>query len=621
VNFTSSQTTEVSLVNAAAGVRTPRGGIVIRPNDFNPERLILQETLGTLPPVNTGDHFPGALVGALDYNFGNFKLRPLVTPTIVAGGLEPETTAPAGTDQLSVATFNVENLDPSDGAAKFDRLAHILVDNLHSPDVVGLEEVQDSSGAVDDGTVDSNVTLDMLVASIQAAGGPHYEYRYIAPVNDQDGGEPGGNIRVAYLFRTDRGLAFVDRPGAGSTTPNDVVGTGAGTHLLYSPGRIDPVSSAWSTSRKPLAAEFTYNGHRLFVLANHFNSKGGDQPLYGHFQPPVRSSEVQRHAQANEVADFVGKLTAADPDANVVVLGDLNDFQFSETVSILEAAGLHDLVKTLSEDEQYTYDFDGNSQALDHILLGGNLFDHAAFAYDAVHVNAEFADQASDHDPQVVLLTLATPTIAATRSPAANANGWNAGDVTVSFTCADPLHALVTCPAPITVAAEGANQSVTGSSATKGGTTVSATLGGISIDKTNPLVTYTGNAGTYGVDETIHIVCSATDALSGVATTTCADVDGPAWSFGLGGHTVSAAATDRAGNNGAASATFTVTVTADSLCRLTAQFVTQTGIATALCDKLRDGEISAYRKQLEAQSGKTLTAAQAELLSRLAGSL
>jgi hypothetical protein len=139
---------------------------------------------------------------------------------------------------------------------------------------------------------------------------------------------------------------------------------------------------------------------------------------------------------------------------------------------------LHDLVKTLPEDEQYAYDFDGNSQALDHILLGGNLFDHAAFAYDAVHVNAEFADQASDHDPQVVLLTLAQPTIAATRSPAANANGWNSGDVTVSFTCADPLHALVTCPAATMVAAEGANQSVTGSSATKGGTTVSATLGG-----------------------------------------------------------------------------------------------------------------------------------------------
>ena len=172
VDFPSSQTTEVSLINAAAGVRTPRGGVVIQANDFNPERLILQAPLGTLPAVNVGDTFPGALVGALDYNFGNFKLRPTATPTMVSGGLQQEVAAAAGANQLSVATFNVENLDPSDGATKFDRLAHILVDNLRSPDVVALEEVQDNNGAVNDGTTDSTVTLDTLVAAITAAGGP-----------------------------------------------------------------------------------------------------------------------------------------------------------------------------------------------------------------------------------------------------------------------------------------------------------------------------------------------------------------------------------------------------------------------------------------------------------------
>src|SRR5206468_7080328 len=135
-----------------------------------------------------GDRFPGAIVGALDYNFGNFTLRPTAAPAIEAGYLQPEVTAAAGTAQLSVATFNVENLDPSDGTDKFNRLAHILVDNLRAPDGVALEEVQDNNGAVDDGTVDSNVTLDTLVAAIEAAGGPDYQYRYIAPVNDADGG-------------------------------------------------------------------------------------------------------------------------------------------------------------------------------------------------------------------------------------------------------------------------------------------------------------------------------------------------------------------------------------------------------------------------------------------------
>ena len=225
-------------------------------------------------------------------------------------------------------------------------------------------------------------------------------------MNDQDGGQPGGNIRVAYFFRTDvPELSFVDRPGGGSTTDDAVVGGGNDTHLLYSPGRVDPGSDAWSSSRKPLAAEFLFNGQRLFVIANHFASKLGDDALWGSTQPPVQSSETQRHKQAHEVADFVSQITAADPSANVLVLGDLNDFQFSEPLQILEAAGLHALIDTLPENERYTYVFDGNSQAIDHILVGGGLWSYDR-AYDVVHVNSEFADQSSDHDPQIASFDL-----------------------------------------------------------------------------------------------------------------------------------------------------------------------------------------------------------------------
>jgi len=141
------------------------------------------------------------------------------------------------------------------------------------------------------------------------------------------------------------------------------------------------------------------------VIANHFNSKGGDQPLFGRFQPPARVTETQRNQQAQVVHDFVAAIEAADPDAGVVVLGDLNDFEFSQALATLRAGVLHPLIETLPQQERYTYDFEGNSQALDHILLSDALFARP-FAYDVVHVNAEFADQASDHDPQVVRLTL-----------------------------------------------------------------------------------------------------------------------------------------------------------------------------------------------------------------------
>jgi len=95
------------------------------------------------------------------------------------------------------------------------------------------------------------------------------------------------------------------------------------------------------------------------------------------------------------------RVLARDPNANVVVLGDLNDFEFSDTLVILKGAGLTDLVETLPPEERYTYVFEGNSQVLDHILITPNLAQNATVEYDIVHVNAEFADQVSDHDPEV----------------------------------------------------------------------------------------------------------------------------------------------------------------------------------------------------------------------------
>jgi hypothetical protein len=417
--------------NAVASVRTPRGGVVVRPNDFNPERVVADDELESMPTMNVGDHYSSPLVGVLDYDFGNYYLEPTQPVTAIHDGATPETTSPATPDQLAIATFNVENLAPSDPDAKFSRLANIVVDNLQAPDIVAVEEVQDNTGASDDGTVAADVTLGKLIAAIQAAGGPTYDYREIDPVNDEDGGEPGGNIRVVFLFRTDRGLAFVDRPGGTSTTPDSVTPSG---DLTYSPGRIDPASSAWDASRKPLAGEFTFEGQKLFVVANHWVAKLPDDPLMGHAQPPAQPSEAQRVQQADAVRSFTQSLLAVNPQANVVVLGDLNDFQFSDALATLDATPLHDLITTLPIDEQYTYDYEGNSEALDHILVSDRLFAEP-FDYDVVHVNSEFADQASDHDPQVVRLTLDRPPTVSAGGPYSVDEG---GSVTLAATGDDP---------------------------------------------------------------------------------------------------------------------------------------------------------------------------------------
>jgi hypothetical protein len=400
---------EIAIVAAGAGIRTTRGGIEIRANDYNPERVIIDDVLMATPSANTGDKFAGATIGVLDYSFGNFKLLVTSLGTLTSGGIAREVTTAPSPGQLAVATFNVENLDPSDGTAQFAALAALIVNNLRSPDLIALEEIQDNNGAVNDSVVDASVTLAMLRDAVVAAGGPAYAWRLIDPVDDQDGGEPGGNIRQGFFFRTDRGLSFVDRPGGTSTSSTGVVAGPGGPQLTASPGRIDPTNPAFTTSRKPLAGEFLYNSRRLFVVANHFNSKGGDQPLFGHPQPPVRSSEVQRVHQAEVVADFVSQILALDDDALVAVIGDLNDFEFSPALSTLEAAGLTTLIETLPQSERYSYVFDGNSQTLDHMQVSAGLLS-ALVQFDSVHVNAEFADQISDHDPQAARFGLAVTT-------------------------------------------------------------------------------------------------------------------------------------------------------------------------------------------------------------------
>lgn len=389
-----------------ASLRTPRGGIVVRPGDFNPERIQLDDLLAPLPKMNVGDRFAGAVRGVLDYEFGNYNVLPLQTPARVDGGLAREVTATPRRDQLAVATFNVENLDPGDGPAKFEALAEVLVDNLRSPDLVSLEEIQDDDGPTNSGNTNATVTYNTLIAAIVAKGGPKYEFRQIDPVNNQDGGEPGGNIRVGFLFRTDRGLSFVDRAGGTSVNSTGDDPNRRGAQLTFSPGRIqptDPTDPAFNSSRKPLAGEFRFRGRTFFAVANHFNSKGGDDPLFGRYQPPKFPSEVQRRKQAQIVNGFAKELLKADPFANIVVLGDLNDFDFSDALETLEGRELFNLAELLPRAQRYSYVFEGNSQILDQILVS-----YATLLrlpqYDSVHVNSEFSDQISDHDPQLTRL-------------------------------------------------------------------------------------------------------------------------------------------------------------------------------------------------------------------------
>ena len=382
------------LPNGGAGATglTARGGIAVSPGDFNPERIQLDDLNSntTLPDVDVGARL-GDVTGVISYSFDNYELLlPSAPSNVIPSTLQRETTTLDGTaNALTVATFNVENLDPGD--TTFAALGAAIANNLMSPDIVCLEEMQDNNGATNDSVVDANITFQKLIDAIVAAGGPRYEYRQINPVDDQDGGEPGGNIRIGFLFDPTR-VGFVEGSLQRLTDTNLADG------------------DAFAASRKPLVGQFTFNGETVTVVGNHFNSKGGDLPLEGVTQPPIFSSETQRMKQATIVANYVDGLLDTNASAKVIVLGDLNDFQFSNPVGVLAGVGLTSLVNTLPANERYSYDFEGNAQVLDHIMVSPAMLS-ANSGFDVVHINSEFVNQLSDHDPSVARFAIAAPMV------------------------------------------------------------------------------------------------------------------------------------------------------------------------------------------------------------------
>jgi predicted extracellular nuclease len=170
-------------------------------------------------------------------------------------------------------------------------------------------------------------------------------------VDDQDGGQPGGNIRVGFLYNPAR-VSFVSHPGD-SITANSPVCVAGHVELAYNPGRIDPSSAAFFESRKPLAGEFLFNGEQVFIIGLHFSSKGGDNPLFGFTQPPVLVTEAQRIQQA-QVVNFTATL------ANIVA--------GRSTTSTSTVAGVPGVLGNSSRCP---------NESLDHVFEGNSVLDHS----------------------------------------------------------------------------------------------------------------------------------------------------------------------------------------------------------------------------------------------------
>ena len=237
------------------------------------------------------------------------------------------------------------------------------------------------------------------------------------------------------------------------------------------------------------------------------------------------------------------------------------------------------------------------------------------------------------------------PAVTATATPSV---GWSNTPVSVAMSATDAagsgLYELTYAAngatvIPLTHDSDGAASLVVGNEGTttvsygavdcQGNTASGATV--VSVDLTPPVVTFTGNAGSYPANGEVAITCAATDAMSGVASDDCAGAIGPAWSLGVGPHTLTATATDLAGNSVTTSTTFVVvTVDSAALCDLTTQLSANQGVTHALCNMLRStgggpkgnaANVSTFRKLVAKQAGKAFTPEAAALLDALAAAL
>jgi hypothetical protein len=229
----------------------------------------------------------------------------------------------------------------------------------------------------------------------------------------------------------------------------------------------------------------------------------------------------------------------------------------------------------------------------------------------------------------------------------ANGTGWYRGVVRVRFTCSDALSGVAACPADQVLTGDGAGQSASGSVLDLAGNAASATVTGISIDSTPPQIAFGSHPASYTVDQNVSISCTPSDALSGLASSTCQNVFAPASSFVVGLNTLSASATDKAGNAASASTTFTVKVTPTSLCAVTGRFLIDTLQAkygqtipaavitaankniTAMCSQLptilnptaKAAVIAAFDRAITLATGTLFTPTQATTLTRLVAGL
>ncbi len=308
---------------------------------------------------------------------------------------------------LTIMTLNCFNLDPNVessvrvqnprqdvdddwGEGRFHTLAQAVVLQANSPDIVALQEIQDSDGAEITTVVDAAETYRLLILTIKQLSGIEYAWVDLSPELGADGGQPGGNIRNGYLYNPNRVSVDADSL--------HVIGKG---------------NWAFDDSRKPLVCDFIEkeSSKRLTLINVHLASKRHQESIFAPIDPGSDAKLGVRVEQAH-IIHREAMLTLRHGN-EYYVTGDFNDTESSRTLEALCADDAVNLVMQLPLVERYDYNHRGKLQVLMHGIVSGSLAKSGRAEYEIIHGNeligvmpGEDSDKPSDHAYVIAKITL-----------------------------------------------------------------------------------------------------------------------------------------------------------------------------------------------------------------------
>lgn len=350
---------------------------------------------------NPGDRFSSDIQGVLTYDKSNYKLintSPL--PKIKDGKIKRDKlNIKYDKNKLSVVSYNIENFTIADGGQKrVDVLAKQVRDDLHTPDILGLAEVGDNDGGnVTSKVVSADKVLDAIVEGIKKATGVEYKWLSADPEDGKDGGWPAMHIRNAILYRTDK-LELPYFKQGDSKVDTEI----KGGKLTFNPGRLGNNKEFYKDVRKSLVAHLVLKDSKkdVFIVVNHLKSKRFDDKIYSKNQPVKRKSEDLRIPEGKYVGQFLKEINKQKPNAIILSMGDMNDFEFSPTLKAMKTNLMVSAVESLPKNQRHTYVYQGNSQVLDNLLVNKKYA--KGMKVDILNINSEFTISQgyfSDHDP------------------------------------------------------------------------------------------------------------------------------------------------------------------------------------------------------------------------------